>query len=576
MKRRIEIWLMVVVAMMLNSCYNYDEDTKPDMPVKVDVAFTLSGTSRLTRMADDVVQNGSARDIEILHAIPLIGSTPDALELINGVFVAKTKAKFFRANCDLSVGVNRFRIYAKAIDDAVPSGVTPEAHNGCLAATFPSSISPTTDFSSEIYFSTVPIVTSTDAPEEALTLAGYLSDIANARVTMNEITYEWKTSNNSILKKLFQNFTNKGNVIPGSAANVIEFASQLKSAISSQLFNDDTGEDAIRDRIVELCDNTTNIVGFDYPRGIDLPDGAAVLRWNGIDEFVPQTQTSTVAQITSIDRYAYPPDLYYYVDSPLRTSNESVEYETLYQSTANWADVLANTKFTTTDASVEESTRAVALTDPVQYAVAHLQVNVQAKPTTTGGDTFKDAANKDITIGDNKFPLTGVIVGGQRALDYKFEPKTTSEAGVKFVYDRQVNTYNSENSTYAHYLSTSESEVETTNTLVLQSVDAEDVTFILEFENKSGVLFHGVNNDIIYPNTRFYLVGTIAPTYDSTKGDYTRRVFTKDYTTLVNVTVSSLAGAYNVLPNILSSNLEIGVETTPQWIAATPSTVILE
>ena len=112
---------------------------------------------------------------------------------------------------------------------------------------------------------------------------------------------------------------------------------------------------------------------------------------------------------------------------------------------------------------------------------------------------------------------------------------------------------------------------------MLQSYDGEPVKIILEFENKSGSQFYGMNQQIIYPGTRFYLVGEIDPS-DGTGGDTTSagRVFTKDYTTLVNVTVASLAKAYNVLPNILSSNLEIGVETTPQWIAATPTTVIME
>jgi hypothetical protein len=42
------------------------------------------------------------------------------------------------------------------------------------------------------------------------------------------------------------------------------------------------------------------------------------------------------------------------------------------------------------------------------------------------------------------------------------------------------------------------------------------------------------------------------------------------------MTVSSLEKAYNVLPSIISKNLEIGVETTPQWKAAKPSSIIME
>ena len=85
----------------------------------------------------------------------------------------------------------------------------------------------------------------------------------------------------------------------------------------------------------------------------------------------------------------------------------------------------------------------------------------------------------------------------------------------------------------------------------------------------------------IYPHTRFYLIGEVeAARYNTAdpnvNDDNKQRVFTKDYITTVNMTVSSLAKAYNVPPNLLSNQLEIGVETTPQWEAATPTTIRLE
>jgi hypothetical protein len=52
-------------------------------------------------------------------------------------------------------------------------------------------------------------------------------------------------------------------------------------------------------------------------------------------------------------------------------------------------------------------------------------------------------------------------------------------------------------------------------------------------------------------------------------------VFTQDYTTKVRVTVSSLAKAYNVMPDILSSRLEVGVLLYTDWIAPTPEVVTL-
>ena len=561
-------------------------------------------------MADDVVQPSSASNYDILRIIPMIGDDIDIQEFSNQEIVPKTTPKvadfYHYGNCDMSVGVNHCIVYAKAQDATPTNGVSSKAHNGSLNVFYNSTLSeglPTISNETEISkisFEPVSMLGNTTAPAEAVALATYLTNITNASVTAFGSTYYWKSHNNNVLKKLFENFTNyengNYNVIPGSAANVREWVSQLKAALEGyDLFTEGSIEDMLRDEIVDLCkptsevaiveidDNTYNINDLTYPRDVDLPDGAALLKWNSTNnEFEPQTETTTLANISTITRYAYPPELYFFVDSDIRCKEEQVNYQELYGKNEidTWIKFLEAAGFLNSNSgdditAVTESTRAVALKDPVQYAVAHLQVNVQAKPTATGGTTFKDAADKDITIGTEKFPLTGVIVGGQKPLDFKFVPTTSIDANVKFVYDSQVNTYDSENGTYAHYLSTSESE--TTNTLVLQSVDAEDVTFILEFENKSGALFHGVNNEIIYPDTRFYMVGEIICANGS-GGDEksTGRVFTKAYTTVVNATVGSLAEAYNVLPNILSSNLEIGVETTPQWIAATPSTVILE
>ena len=110
-------------------------------------------------------------------------------------------------------------------------------------------------------------------------------------------------------------------------------------------------------------------------------------------------------------------------------------------------------------------------------------------------------------------------------------------------------------------------------TLVLQSYDGEKVNIILEFQNDSNTQFYGVDQQIIYPGTRFYLVGEVkldANALNETD-DYKKRVFTQDYTTTIKMTVNSLENAYNVLPSLLSNSLEIGVMITPQWFSATPS-----
>jgi hypothetical protein len=175
--------------------------------------------------------------------------------------------------------------------------------------------------------------------------------------------------------------------------------------------------------------------------------------------------------------------------------------------------------------------------------------------------------------------LKGIIVCDQRPVDYKFEQETieqgsTSDANVLFIYDNQVKE--------GCCLTTTADNTwkEGCNTLVLQSQMGEDVNIILEFENNSDEDFTCVDG-IVYRGTRFYLIGKVEaarynPSESNINSENNKQIFTKDYITTVNMTVSSLAKAYNVPPNLLSNNLEIGVETTPQWVAAQPTVIRLE
>jgi hypothetical protein len=285
---------------------------------------------------------------------------------------------------------------------------------------------------------------------------------------------------------------------------------------------------------------------------------------------------TTLDNINGVSRFAYPAALYYFVDSNLKTSNNVVSYYT-----TNFEGVTSDTETTAWDkvleafeydnASITSSTKSVALKKPVQYAVAQLHLTVKAATATLEDATTPTA--KTVMVGtSNNFPLTGVIVSGQRPVDYRFEP-VNSDVDAKFIYDSQVK--KSDNSYY--YMTTNE-PTGGPNTLVLQTRSLEDVFIILEFENNSGTDFEGVNGTV-YAGTRFYLIGKVAALTESqiiSSQEYTKQVFTKDYITNVNMTVKSLAKAYSVLPNLLKNNLEIGVEATPQWVAATPTVIRLE
>jgi hypothetical protein len=111
----------------------------------------------------------------------------------------------------------------------------------------------------------------------------------------------------------------------------------------------------------------------------------------------------------------------------------------------------------------------------------------------------------------------------------------------------------------------------------MQTHDYEDVTIILELENNSGQDFKG-ENGIVYNRTRFYLAGKVelSAVEESEQDDVKSRVFTQDHTTEISMKVSSLAKAYNVMPNIQSGRLEVGIEINLKWAQATPQTIEFE
>lgn len=570
---------MIAATAMLVGCKDYDADVvASNEPVSVELAYTFSSSAsgNYTRQADELVQNSSHRQPSDLRVVAMRNSEPMRSEVIwenpvpkDGAGEKPASLLYYSRYCEMVPGVNRCLVYGD-VADASSGEIPSKVYNGSLIK---SSLTTLTSYSElqNVSFSLEPIYPSPDAPNEAGALATALTTVATNAA--------WVGSDNAILMNLRQNFINHGFNLPGSAASVKQWLTALAEAAQSYIDNPPSSigeaEVSILGTIKTAATTAANGITIDngYPRNLYLPDGAAALRWlESENKFLPQMQTTTLDNINTVSRFAYPAALYYFVDSPLKTSNSKVDYATEYAGVTTtttktaWEDILER-KFTD-DTKVTTSTKSVALENPVEYAVGQLHVTVQAS-----GTSLPDASNPaaSVTVGEETFPLTGVIVCGQRPVNYLFEQGSNSDAEVKFIYDSQV-----KKSDNTYYYMTNATPTGGPSTLVLQSFTGEDVNIILEFEYHGAEKFKCIDG-FVYPNTRFYLVGKVEVTNGSAgDGVSDGRVFTKDYITTVNITVSSLAKAYNVLPNLLSSNLEIGVMTTPQWIAATPQTIVFE
>lgn len=555
------IFYGLLLLFMLSACGSSDDiesTTSPDDIVpkteqtKVSLAFSVSGNAdQQTRSTADVIQqtgqvfrglsNPKFISFQVQREVQK-DDTPYPATVTDGSSQDGENAKFFFYNSlELPIGTRSMLVYAKA------TGINGKDKNGSTVADYPTNMAP-----SGITFSPDRIYSSTTVHSDATAIAEYLTDIAN--------TTNWPENANQDLRN---NFIGKGAVAPtliaGSSASVQAYVNKLKDEL--QKLGNATLEAAI-------LDNINKPFPSDYPASIGLPDGVAALKWDDTNKkFVPQTAT-TLQGVNSMNVFAYPAELCYYGNSQLYTHDDAVSH-TGYTSATKWKeDVLPN--YGSSPGVVSSTTRAVAIEQPLQYGVARLDVTIKAKTAT-----LKDGDDKDITIGDTSFPLTGIIVGGQRRVGFDYKPLNAADQQ-NMVYDKYVK--KDDNGT-AYLLSTDPAATDAVHTLLLQSLDGEDETIILEFENKckdgenKGIAFKGMDG-MINPDTKFYLIGTILKPAEETGKDYTKRVFTQDHITTANIVIESLSRAYNAVPdlyfNALTSFEIVSVDIKP-WSEASSS-----
>jgi len=587
------IGLMLFFVVALSGCASHEETPEPVVietpkePESVSLLLACAPASSdkaLTRLADEVVQlnelnendkNHPYRHITNVQVYAIKEGAPENVTVglkEEPVNKDHNYTQFYHFGyCSMPPLTNECLVYAKAEDVAQGTPAATLKYNGSLNTVDPSEVQSKND----IQFSLEPILDATEAREsgddlatweiEAWNLANALTAIVNNSHNEGN-TLSWKTSTNAILKNLLQRFTNNGADLPGSAASVKQWMLSLKEAAETYYNNPPAtiGDDektilnAIKDAVDGVVGGIT-VNATSYPRDVNLPDGAAALRWTG-NKFVPQMQTTTLDDINSVSRFVYPPSLYYFVESGIWTSNSARTFND-YRNRTTWKgndDNAVQTLFSD-GGTIMTNTKTVAIADPLQYAVAHLTMEVKAGAAFLPYET----GNED-KIDITKLTLKGVIIGGQRSVGYDFKPISNSLYDVNFVYDSQVSgALNTAGDTY--------------HTLVLQSYDGEDLNIILEFEySAEATTGFKCLNGYVYPGTRFYLVGEkkmedVLPADADNIQDYEKRFFTQDHTTSILLTVKSLEKAYNVLPSLLSSSLEIGVMITPQWISAEPS-----
>lgn len=546
---------------------NYDPATNT-----VKTEFTISLPTNVktpTRMAStEVPDNSTFRGMENIVLIPFSGApvTSESKRLGTNIVLpgnnlieagtdklnANNNSKVFN---DVTIPVNTksFLLYGKAIDGtagSTPTSDTDLHKYGFLTASNLAAEPSTFTFTPKQIYSTA------GNHPDATAIANYLTAIANAE---DDASNKWSASTDETLSRLYNAFiANKA----GSSTSVKSFVADLYNTLWNK--TDDISK-AIVTAIKTKCTTPTTedgtITSWDasidgYPSSINLPDGAAAVTFTS-GRFAPAN--GTIYNTSALGDYVYPASLYYFVNSQIKTDNASKASEYIDASNDTWEKVLA--KYSNDDASVLPNTLSVAIKNPINYAVGRFDVTLKTAATTLY-DYYGDAI--DAT---NGFTVTAVLVGGQNAVGFDFTP---SAEGSMVIYDNAVTTGTKATTTAS-----------TANrTMVLETLANKDVNVVVELTNDIKD-FYGKDGQLIKKDTKFYMVGALTASEATLTGDC---VFKQDYITTANFTIKvgtekpttpdpnfknedGLGKAYNVIPDLRTPQLELGMSVDLNWQA---------
>ena len=560
-------------AVGFTACSSDDDITSGQNPTfdgeTVKTQFTINvPAGRSTRLAQDVVQgqatpvfrgmdniNMFAFDETSGSGVADIQPTTNPAEvyndmgsILNNELMETSNAKVYY-DIAIPTGVNRFLFYGEATPAA---GATNET-NGVLKATYPNA---TTGTVGDIKFELQQIATGANTTTEG-TLLTALNNVAGVE--------NWSTTSNTALKNLYLSYLN---LKAGSANSIRKALSMLKEGVTAVT---EENVAALKSAIILAIEaeigtdgNGGNLASLIYPRDLGLPDGAVQIEWDtNTSKFKYSQNSGNVwgASQAAVTDYVYPAALYYWANSTIKVSNETESDKY----TGTWDNIL-NTLYTD-GSTVEETTRSVAMEKQINYGVARFDLSAYLN-----GSTLKDNVSEDVdvTTGEGGMQLVGILVGGQKNVTYDFSTPVTG-AEEKSIYDRAITQVN---------LSESENTNVIAQTLVLETAAAAQagegkVRFALELQNNTGKDFVGYDGTVP-AGGRFYLIGELEPdlTLSSAeeqdeKGTYKNgmdgKVFKQDFTTTAKVKISSLAHAYNTIPDLRSPKLELGLSVNLDW-----------
>ena len=418
--------------------------------------------------------------------------------------------------------------------------------------------------------------------DKANAIAAYLTAVANANITTPSAkAWSGMVSNDVRLGTLYNAFIT---LQAGSSFNVKRTLEDLYKqmlaykALDAQAAQNKDIADAIIAAIETKAtwDNTNEELTLDasvdgYPAEIYLPDGAAAVAWQ-TNQFVAVSATFTgkggALDVPSIAKYVYPASLYYFVNSKLRAA-DAIKSDR-YSSKNSWDAVITDLYANGENGAaayddVRVTSRSIAITKQIQYAVARLRTNVKAAETALKQHSYIDPATSTAytsetaaTVDASKLKVTAVFVGAINRAGWNFAPYTEASgdpAISNVIYDP----------TTSPIALTGEYQ-EVNNTLVLESREGTAINIAIELVNDDKD-FHGVDGQVVPKGGHFYLVGQLDPALvtDAAKNHGLNTTFIQDYATIARLSIGDLTKAYNVIPDLRVPQLELGLSVNLEW-----------
>lgn len=649
--------IALVGAATFTACSSSDDvaDVNPTYDgtsVRTDFAFNITKASQSqTRMTATNVQEPTGfRGMQNMYLFAMQGVPGESGTTHRQTYALQTLAANLLDDKDetttpsskvypltIPVGTDNFLFYARALLNSETNFQVGKVEFNNLETT--------TTTPTDITFSLVPIEkpsgVATERTDVVTLFQNYLNSIAEAKVD-NDKTWA-KTVDKSAtdsrysgIAKLYTDFAKPvaGEVRSGSSESIMRTIRDLYTSMKRIIELSD-GTDAVSKEIKDIAtaactamaasifnftEPSSSLEGKTAPYGIawkdgvpesaktfpasyDLPMGAAQLIWdvnateknikyNTNFDYSPQTATSSLG--VDVTKIAYPAEILYYDNSPLRATDQYKKVADYPITTTLWdadAGTIGGFDGSWTGTSVQPSTRAVAMKNNVNYGVALLESTVKLKSGVTTLNDNRNAivagsGNQSFTVSDladgKGFQLTGILIGGQPgSVNWKLLP---SDALYDYaIYDKDLDgTGNWEiNGT------TTGSELTKLYTVCFDNFVSgaaqKEVCIALEFKNNMDVDFYGAKNMIPAGNT-FYLVGKLQVTANSSSpGTWdsvypagyrvsesaTPRVFGQDHKTVVTFSLNenSLKAAYSTIPDLRSTEMLFGLSVDLHWKA---------